>query len=466
MRKHKILLALIVLIIKSNPACSIFGQGDVPLEEYYEFGKHQTGVALARTNTSIGTANLGTANLIDVGIESLKGRLMITCAHVIEGEKAESCSVRFMDENNESQEIGVQSLFFPSDYQNTEQDLGFILLKEPVDIGKFKPFKLNLARNNDSLAGKQVNVFGCSPLFGKASSHIVFREVTPLRRGMTTYVGSAANETPRMQSHFYDHRGFVKIYDMSKRDETREREIKKKIKELSELEEQSTDSMERWNLSSRIIGLHNELIRISNEKEFLVIPQQELLEIIYYDDHLEEQLNQLQSTRGLDTSEVLNRWKKLTEDDKTVTTTFELGDSHISLYKPLPRLSGQIFHGDSGGAWVHEDEIVALSTARRCDDGILTEKLDPSQNISSYFSDCERNINEWKKLDAMLPFLQERNSISFATSIWSCRNWIESTLVKINAELDKSLHSSSMPSSSSSTHLPQSLIYSSSSSIF
>lgn len=351
---------------------------------------------------------------------------MITCAHVIEGEKAESCSVRFMDENNESQEIGVQSLFFPSDYQNKEQDIGFILLKGPVDIGKFKPFKLNLARNNDSLAGKQVNVFGCSPLFGKASSHVVFREVAPLRRGMTTYVGSAANETPRMQSHFYDHRGLVKIYDMSKRDETRELEIKEKIKELSELKEQSTDSMERWTLSSRILGLHSELIKIS--------PQQELLEIIYYDDHLEERLNQLQSPRGLDTSEVLNRWKRLTEDDKAVTTTFELGDSHIGLYKPLPRLSGQIFHGDSGGAWVHEDEIIALSTARRCDDGILTEKLDPSQNISSYFSDCERDINEWKRLDAMLPFLQEGNSMSFATSIWSCRDWIQETLEKIVAQ--------------------------------
>lgn len=421
MRKHKVFLILIVLIMKCDPACSIFGQGDVLLEEYYEFGKHQTGVALARTNTSTGTANL-----IDVDIESLKGRLMITCAHVIEGEKAESCLVRFMDENNEPQEIGVQSLFFPSDYQNKEQDIGFILLKEPVDIGKFKPFKLNLARNNDSLAGKQVNVFGCSPLFGKASSHVVFREVAPLRRGMTTYVGSAANETPRMQSHFYDHRGLVKIYDMSKRDETRELEIKEKIKELSELKEQSTDSMERWTLSSRILGLHSELIRIS--------PQQELLEIIYYDDHLEEQLNHLQSPRGLDTSEVLNRWKRLTEDDKTVTTTFELGDSHIGLYKPLPRLSGQIFHGDSGGAWVHEDEIVALSTARRCDDGILTVKLDPSQNISSYFSDCERDINEWKRLDAMLPFLQEGNSMSFATSIWSCRDWIQETLEKIVAQ--------------------------------
>lgn len=460
MHKNKILLLLIALIMKSNPAYSIFGQGDVPLEEYYEFGKHQTGVALARKNTGIGMANLGTANLIDVGIESLKGRLMITCAHVIESEKAESCSVRFMDENNESQEIGVQSLFFPSDYQNTEQDIGFILLKEPVDIGKFKPFKLNLARNNDSLAGKQVNVFGCSPLFGKASSHIVFREVAPLRRGMTTYVGSASNETPRMQSHFYDHRGLVKIYGMPKRDETREREINEKIKELSELEEQSTDSMERWNLSSKILGLHSELIRIR------ISPQQELLETIYYDDHLEEQLNQLQSTRGLDTSEVLNRWKTLTEDDKTVTTTFELGDSHIGLYKPLPRLSGQIFHGDSGGAWVHEDEIVALSTTRRCDDSILTEKLDPSQDISSYFSNCEKDINEWKRIDAMLPFLQEGNSISSATSIWSCRSWIESTLVKINAELAKSLPCSSIPSSSSSAELTQNLPCSSSSSMF
>ncbi|MBX9620722.1 MAG: hypothetical protein K2X28_01600 [Alphaproteobacteria bacterium] len=408
--------------MKSNPACSIFGQGDGLLEEYYEFGKHQTGVALARTNTGTGTANL-----IDVGIESLKGRLMITCAHVIEGKEAESCSVRFMDENNESQEIGVQSLFFPSDYQNKEQDIGFILLKEPVDIGKFKPFKLNLARNNDSLAGKQVNVFGCSPLFGKASSHIVFREVTPLRRGMTTYIGSATNETPKMQSHFYDHRGLVKIYGMSKRDEPRELEIKEKIKELSELKAQSTDSKGGWDLSLRILGLHSELIRIS--------PQQELLETIYYDDQFEEQLNQLQSTRGLDTSEVLNRWKMLTEDDKTVTTTFELGDSHIGLYKPLPRLSGQVFHGDSGGAWVHEGEIVALSTARHCDDDILTftKELDLSQ-ISSYFSGCEKVINEWKGLDVMLPFLKNGNSMSFATSIWSCRDWIQGTLEKIVAQ--------------------------------
>jgi hypothetical protein len=212
-----------------------------------------------------------------------------------------------------------------------------------------------------------------------------------------------------MQSHFYDHRGLVKIYGMSKRDETRELEIKEKIKELSELKAQSTDSMERWTLSSRILGLHSELIRIS--------PQ--------------------------------------------------LGDSYIGLYKPLPRLSGQAFHGDSGGAWVHEDEIVALSTARHCDDDILTftKELDLSQ-ISSYFSGCEKDINKWKGLDVMLPFLQNGNSMSFATSIWSCRNWIESTLVKINAELDKSLPSSSIPSSSSSAHLPQNLIYSSSSSMF
>lgn len=49
MRKYKVFLLLIVLIMKCDPACSIFGQGDVLLEEYYEFGKHQTGVALART---------------------------------------------------------------------------------------------------------------------------------------------------------------------------------------------------------------------------------------------------------------------------------------------------------------------------------------------------------------------------------------------------------------------------------
>lgn len=423
MRKYKIFLLFFSLMLKFDPAFSMFGQGDVPLEDYYEYGKNQTGVGLVITEKFYGTANL-----IDVGIEALKGRLMITCAHVIEDTLAEGCSVRFTNEKNEALEINIQNLFFPSDYKEKKQDIGFILLKEPVDIKKFNPLKLNLTRNNESLAGKKVDVFGCSPLFGKANSHIVFRDSTPLRRGMTTLMSSCGNDTPEIQSRFYDHRGLAKIYGMTKQDEARKLEIQGKIETLSQLEQNTTHRSERRRLFQSITGLHLELLETR--------PQQKLLETIYYDDHFEERLNQLQGTHGLNKCEVMKRWMNLAEDEISLSDTFDLDAYQIRLYKPLPRLSAQVFHGDSGGAWVEGDEIVALSTAKSCKDDIYTQnrKIKAAQSLPDYFSDCEKDLKKLGDLDAVQSFLEEGVSISHATSIWSCKDWIQATLEEIVAE--------------------------------
>src|SRR5690606_20543409 len=154
-----------------------------------------------------------TANLVDVGVDVLKGRVMITAAHVLENMNTVGSSVRFIDENNISTEIGIQAIYFLEDYRKEQKDIGFIVLNNSIDIEKFKPLKLNLTRNNESLVGSEMSIIGCSPIMGHAASNFVVQEdhQSSLRRGMQTLLRYGSDTSPRMNYAFHHHAGFIEI---------------------------------------------------------------------------------------------------------------------------------------------------------------------------------------------------------------------------------------------------------------
>jgi len=335
-----------------------------------------------------------------------------------------------MDENHARQSFDVHKTFIHPDYdQNRNMDIAFILLEKPVDILKFKPLKLNLTRNNDSLKGQQVDVFGCSPYFGKADCHIVFcdHDDYTLRRGMTTSFSEASDDASRMQSHFYDHRGFVKILKRPSENDPRRIKIKEDIETLQKHRNSVDDhSDEKLDLILRINGLRSELIKMSAYKTLTPIP---------YTDHFQADLEQLSGTETLNKAEIMTHWEKLLKEEKSSGVDFELGDYHIFMHKPLPRLSAQVFHGDSGGAWVQDNEIVALTASKTCKGPgelfTLNRKADAMMNPKGYFAQCEKELAAFKTLGMADPLIDEKIGVSHAISIWSHREWIEKTLKEI-----------------------------------
>ncbi len=444
MNRHSVLLLLISLFFACDPAYSIFGAGGVHLEDYYEFARHQTGVASVQTKkfhrgevkTSFGTANL--IDVEDIAIpslrgrfEALKGRVLITAAHVVDGSLLEGgSSVRFMDENNESHKMEVEAFYTPDNFRDTDDDIGIIVLRKSVDTTKFKPLKLNLSEEEKSLYGELVNIFGCTPVFGKVTSKVVIRESpdTLLRRGMQTVVDKS--NCSELSSSFYRSQGNVRIF----------RDSIRTLKE-SHREEQHRieEELERTDCFVRRRELREKLSKLPYEY------RERLSRVFFYNENsIEDQLAMLEDTNDLDKETLIFEWKKFINDNKPGNKRFDLGNYRIKFYGPLPRLSGQLYHGDSGGAWiVGDDEIVGVSKitvgTRQRKSNFVEEKapLTLSTNLSEYFSECERIISQ----------SSPQNDESFltysASRIGGYRNWIKSTLAEINAKLNQSLPCSS-----------------------
>lgn len=468
MHRYKTLLLIFSLFFRFDPAYSIFGAGDVPLEDYYEFGRHQTGVASVQTKkihqgtvkTSFGTANL--IDVEDIGIPSLKGllgalkgRVLITAAHVIHGSLlSEGESVRFINENNESQKLDVEDFFIPDNFRDKDTDIGIILLKQSVDTSKFKPLKLKLSEEEKSLSGELVNIFGCTPVFGKLNSNIVIRESadTLLRRGMTTVI-DCTNDGSELISTFYTSKGMVSIVrdstlDLTESDREKKHTIEEELKRFDDLINDVQSSTDKLGLILERSRLFQEQLKLKK------IEVRKQLSWTFFDNgnNIQEQLHRLEDTEDLDKLTLISEWGKFINDGKHEKKRLVLGIYQVKFYGPLPRLSGHVYHGDSGGAWVIGDEIVGVSKitvgARQRKSSFVEKKvetLSPSTSVSEYFTQCECIISQSQSLE-------DENFLTFsATSIWSNRKWIESTLLKINAELDKSLPSSSIPCSSSSS---------------
>lgn len=318
MNRYVALTLLITLFFRFAPAYSIFGAEGIPLEDYYEFGRHQTGVASVWTGRSYGTANL--VDVKDIGIPflngrlgALEGRVLITAAHVIDDKFPEDCCVRFMDTNNESQKMDVEAFYTPDNFRDTDDDIGIIILKQSVDTSKFKPLKLNLSIENESFSGKLVNIFGCTPVFGKVNSDIVIRESadTLLRRGMTTVVDDCRNVRSELSSNFYRSQGRVSIFRDSIQALTEsDREKKHKIEEeverfdaLINSAESTADKLtltvERYALARERFNLHPIEVR------------KRLSWVFFYNgNNIQEQLDTLEDTDDLDKLTLISEWEK------------------------------------------------------------------------------------------------------------------------------------------------------------
>lgn len=449
MNRYTSLLLLTSLFFTFDPAYSIFGAEDVPLEDYYEFGRHQTGVASVRVKKGSKTG-LGTANLIDLkdmGIPSLQdrlgsleGRVLITAAHVLYDKDLEFSSIRFMTENNESQTVEVEDFFIPDDYRVTG-DIGFIVLKEPVDISKFKPLKLNLSKENRSLSGKEVNVFGCTSIFGKVNSSIVIRESNEclLRRGMTSVLGGCANDSSELSASFYTSKGVIHIFRdstkaLTEKDEAKQREIEAELKRVEEDSINTASVVDKLSLAGKRYELSQESFNLRPVEVRKMLSQR----IFYNGENVQDQLNRFEDTDDLDKPGLISQWENFINHENSGYKSMDIGKYQVKFYGPPLRLNGLIYHGDSGGAWVMEDEIVGVTAHKfKFDEEKLqvkqSEPLNPALGIHEYFTQCENIISKSQsQISADTHF-----ETTYITSIWSCRDWIVSTLEEIIQSIEK-----------------------------
>jgi hypothetical protein len=470
MHRYAAFLLIFSLFFRFDPAYSIFGAADVALEEYYKLGRHQTGVASVQTKkfhrselkTSFGTANL--IDVKDIGIPILKGllgalegRVLITAAHVIDDKFPEDCSIRFMDTNNESQNMEVEAFYTPDDFRDTDDDIGIIILKTSVDISRFKPLKLNLSIENESFSGKLVNIFGCTPVFGKVNSDIVIRESadTLVRRGMTTVVDNCRNDRSELSSNFYSSLMRVSIVrdsiqTLTESDREKKHKIEEELERFDALINTTQSATDKIDLTLKRSELSRERFSLNP----IEIRKRLFWTFIYNENNIQEQLDTLEDTEDLDKLTLISEWEKFICEGRYGNKSLDLGIYQVKFYGPLPRLKGQVYHGDSGGAWVINDEIMGISKImvgakhRKSNFVEVKTPLTPSTDVSEYFIQCEAIISQSSSPN-------DENFLTYsATSIWSYRNWIESTLLKINAELTQSLPCSSsllMPGSSSSS---------------
>lgn len=462
MSKYAVVLLLISLFFRADPVYSIFGVEGVPLEDYYEFGKYQTGVASTRIAKQ-GKTGIGTANLIDVkdiGIPSLKGRLgslegkvLITAAHVISDGDFEASSVRFMNENNESQTVAVQDFICPDRWRDKDQDIGFIILKEAVDVSKFKPLKLNLTTEDKSFSGKAVSIFGCTPVFGKVNSSVVIRESTDtlLRRGMTTVLDDCTNNISELIGVLYGSKGVISIF----RDSTRaltdsDREKKHKIEEELEHFDTLINTTQSAADKLTLIGRRYDLSRELSKLHTIEVRKMLFKKIFYNGENIQGQLYEFEDTKDLDKSRLISEWESFINTESSGTKSIDIGAYRVKFYGSSPRLNGLTYHGDSGGAWVIDDEIVGLSKGifkfnRKKFQVKKIESLSPIlSGTPEYFTECEKIISQPQSQVVDNEIFKSH----FATSIWSCRDWIESTLEEIARSVEASSLEISLPASS------------------
>lgn len=325
MNRYAAFLLIVSSFFRLDPAYSIFGVEGVLLEEYYKFARHQTGVASVWSGRSYGTANL--VDVKDIGIPLLKGRLgrlegriLITAAHVIDDKFPEDCSVRFIDTNNESQKVGVEAFFTPDNFRDTDTDIGIILLKQSVDINKFKPLKLNLSTENKSFSAKLVNIFGCTPVFGKVNSKIVIRESadTLLRRGMTTVLDDCTNDRSELSSNFYRSQGRVtisrdSIRALTENDREKKRKIEEELECVDALINAAQSAADKLTLTLKRFELSQERFNLQP----IEIRKWLSWTFFYNENNIQEQLYMLEDTEDLDKLTLISEWEKFISD-KTI----------------------------------------------------------------------------------------------------------------------------------------------------
>lgn len=443
------LIIAIHTLMSNNLAHAVFGQSDVPLEDYYIHGKSHTGVAVVNIVTNELGISLGTANLVDVGIESLRGRVLVTDAHVLNNTNPKSCNVRFIEEDNNFLSASVQSIHFPEDYKITQQDIGFIVLKNAVDIKKFKPLKLNLIKDNESLVGSKITIIGCTDIMGHAGSNVAVEEgiLSPLRRGMETLLRYGSNTDPLMNFVFHPHTGFIKITRDPEETLTIEALLRKKEIEC-ELEALRPLMIKNKEEGIKDANLEKKYFELIFEQLPQEVTRKGLQKKIVCDETFKNQLTHLSDTDDLDKDEIIKEWayfiteKNCSIDFLLTEKSMQFGKYQIDMYKPLPRLSGIIYHGDSGGAWIIGDEIVALTKGGHIDSEffhnlkIIKETTPPhSQDLSQYFAKHEANLKAPQ--NCTTPLLKTDSTTAFGTSIWSCKDWIELTLKKIELDLSE-----------------------------
>ena len=445
---------------------ALFGDGETPLIDYYEFGRSQTGVASIFGIKQVKEkfySFLGTVNLIECDNPALKGRVLLSAAHVVRGTTVAEFDIRFIDRDNAEFIAKAEAV-----YSHHDQDLCLIILKAAVDTARFKPLRLNYDLAPKDCVNQQVCVFGMTSVFGKDNSSFVLVEPNnkSLRRGMTATI--SGYESNSINAEYYDPAGFIKIHRnqenrISQQGQDEIVKIRAKLspkyvefKELqqkqTELQQKQTELQQKQTTDSaaELAVLQKALAALKGEVDSL---KDELAEIEWGDMYREVVCQPFSATisgkesikatlaavqvniSDLDIDGLNAQWTEFSNPSSTggcTTKYFNIGPYQISFHRPLSRLSGVAFHGDSGGAVVKDDSIIGLNRS-----GYDNTEFNPfeevtfarglSETIADYFMRAEQFFAGKPKAN----LLKEKRATMFMLTIAPFKEWIERTLEKM-----------------------------------
>ncbi len=444
-------------------------QAEASLEDPFCLAKHQTGVAsivVLENDDFHYKETRGTGNLIDIQHKNLRGKLVLTVAHVVNymsGSAGFVGYVRFIDENNNSEKVLISEVFcHPDSSEKFAHDICLIILDKAVNTIKYKPFELDYSESFEDLLGKEVNAYGCSGLFGKLSADVLIEEQINncLRRGMETRI-AGYEQTDKLYcgtvfANVHPYHGYMSIFRSSEPFTEKEKmEILRKKEENVGISER-----ELWIKASE----YNEM-----KRNFF------LKKLICKDDFCNEILNLNGDVDDLDKQDLISKWKNYVQNEPYASYDFKLKDYFITFLPPLSKSSGRSYNGDSGGGWTDKTgKIIAMSVAgcrsmksetltifhidnsgeiiQKTDDSLnekmnvaflnnekgalktiwLAERFEDNNNPNhtldaNYFSKVEKLISSNRK-DG---FIKNASPVTYATTLLANKAWIIETLETI-----------------------------------
>ncbi len=189
---NKFIYALVFIVqILPSSTFATFGKKDVSIKQYIDMGKDVQELAKLVIKKVDEKSYAGTACLIKIENLKLKGRVLITAAHVVrdmlEG-KAYFISFKNLNLGIEQTRVGERKIidhYYPAlDYDfasisrdDANRDIALVLLDKPIPL---EGFSLDLETPKGSFLNKEVKVFGTNNLFGNSGSNIIIENSCPI----------------------------------------------------------------------------------------------------------------------------------------------------------------------------------------------------------------------------------------------------------------------------------------------
>ena len=452
------IIILLIAFSAHQKAFAIFGDGETPLIEYYNFGRSQTGVA-----SIVGIKRFshfqGTANLIECDNADLQGMILLTAAHVVRDADLKNFYIRLVDENN--QEVIVKAAEVSL---HNNQDIALIKLKQSVDTSRFRPLRINLTPGD--LKNQQVSVFGMTSAFGKINSNCALAEPMgkATRRGMITTIVHHNKDNGQLNDQYHNPAGFIEIH---RREETKisaegvaliaeaNEKFKPQIEEFKQKKATATKA-ELATLREALDPLTELRDKVEFDSQYKEVVRRGFSVTISGKDSIKTVLAAQTADAELDVADldvdkITGAWNEFIQPLNTegVEKSFNDGPYRVEFHKPLGPLRGITYHGDSGGAVVKDNAIVGICRAGYDFNFNIPKEtffeIQQSETPEQYFQRAEAFF-----ADKSGNILKEKSCNKFFLALAPYKDWIEETLSRM-AGITTTVTSCSESSSSSSS---------------